>query len=113
DISSTTVCGQVNGRHIRTGTFHDLGRNPPGSNFCMPQTFAFNQRALEVLLELDPSQYSGWEDEAWRCAWIEQGLVHRERSDEGACVWHIHGRTISVAGLLHSEPAPLAGKTVC
>lgn len=111
DVSSTAATCQINGHRLLSGNYQNLGANPPGTSFCMPQSFAFNRAALEAITNVGLDACSDWEDKAWRSAWVEQGLIHKVRADESEFVWHIHGRNISVAGMLKSVAGPHPEKT--
>jgi hypothetical protein len=98
DICSSRTNLQLNGGKIKRISRSNLGNNPIGSDFNMPPTFAFNNRALQCIIDADLSD--GWEDLLWRRVWVDAGLRHLTISNEKSFIWHIHGNNVSTHSLL-------------
>lgn len=53
DIVSSKIHIMLNGHTLYEGLFDNLGANPEGSNYCMPMTFAFNRKALDIIMPIN------------------------------------------------------------
>jgi len=103
DVVSSGVKYQLNGNLmiVNNSGWGTLGGNPEGSNFKMPMTFAFNRKALDVLLTIDnPNKLSG---KLWRRLWHESGMIHKIIDIRENLIWHIHGANITTANFLKKQ----------
>lgn len=101
DITSTSIAWQLNGYDLyRKGPARDLGGNPPNTDYRMPMTFAFNRRALDVIIGLTEADICGFDDKMWRVAWAKEGLRHRPVGNEQEIIWHVHGKNASTSDFL-------------
>lgn len=102
DIISSRVNSQLNGFYIRRGNWGSLGANPINSNYAVPATFAFNNKALSFITDLELSKRS-FADLIWRNAWNENNLNHKLIDNNENYIWHIHGKNVSTASFLIKE----------
>jgi|WetSurMetagenome_2_1015567.scaffolds.fasta_scaffold487499_2 hypothetical protein len=102
DIVSSRISSQLNGNIVRRGEYNSLGGNPDGYNYKMPMTFAFNRKALNLIIDLK-KVVGGFEDNMWRNIWSENKLKHMIINNEENIVWHIHGKNISTRDFLIKE----------
>jgi hypothetical protein len=103
DVVSSGVKYQLNGNLmiVNNAGWGTLGGNPEGSNFKMPMTFAFNRKALDVLLKIEnPDKLSG---KLWRRRWHEEGLNHQIMNNKENLIWYIHGANITTASFLKKQ----------
>ena len=98
DIVSSRQRVQLNGTKIRHMNQHNLGANPDKYDFAMPMTFAFNRKALALILPLHELYH--YEDKIWRDVWAKNHLKHREIDNTRNTVWHIHGNNVSTSSFL-------------
>lgn len=100
DITSSAITLMLNGNNVAVCNNQNLGANPNGSHYKMPMTFAFNKKALDVILPLTKEDICGYDDMMWRVAWEKAGLVHKPVDNSKNILWHIHGKNISTSHLL-------------
>lgn len=99
DIISSKVILQLNGNTLIKVNQHDLGGNPEGCNFKIPATFAFNRKALNLILKINDNY--GFEDNMWRDMWCGKCNIG-EIDNTNEFIWHIHGKNISTSDFLKS-----------
>lgn len=103
DIVSSLINIQLNGHDLYRAhptPFDNLGGNPGGSDYHMPMTFAFNKKALDLILPLTEADVCGHDDMMWRVAWVKAGLKHVTVPNNDEIIWNIHGGNASVADFL-------------
>jgi len=103
DIVSSFINVQLNGHDLYRASptpFDNLGGNPGGSDYHMPMTFAFNKKALDLILPLTEADVCGHDDMMWRVAWVKAGLKHATVNNNDEIIWNIHGENASVADFL-------------
>lgn len=113
DVVSTKIIYQLNGNKlIGNIMLHDnLGGNPGGTDYCMPMTFAFNRRALDVLESITSIEVSHNNDDlAWRYKWADAKIVHQEVDNCEEVIWHVHGKNTSTGSFLRTDPVPIQVK---
>ena len=98
DIVSSEISHQLNDFLVIGNCHHDLGGNPKGSKFKMPMTFAFNRKALDLVLDI-PNHYA-FEDEMWRDIWVKNKLKHKIINNRDEVIWYVHGKNVSTSNLL-------------
>lgn len=98
DIVSSKISTQLNGHNIHKEVYEDLGANPEGTNYAMPMTFAFNRKALDIILPID--RYDNYEDKLWRDDWTKAELIHEVIENDNNVIWYIHGANISTSSFL-------------
>jgi hypothetical protein len=101
DITSSAIKFQINNGKMYEGPYNNLGGNPGESEYKMPMTFAFNKKALDVILNLEESNQ--FEDLLWRDAWTSAGLVHEPMDNSDQVIWNIHGKNISTHSFLRNN----------
>lgn len=102
DIVSTKIKRQLNGYKVYVGEklFDNLGANPPGTDYHMPMTFAFNKRAFDAIKNLQHKDKFGHDDMMWRMHWEAHKYKHVAVNNENEIIWHIHGKNVSSSRLL-------------
>jgi len=103
DIVSSFINIQLNGHDLYRAyptPFDNLGGNPGESDYHMPMTFAFNKKALDLILPLTEADVCGHDDMMWRVAWVKAGLKHATVNNNDEIIWNIHGGNASVADFL-------------
>lgn len=98
DVVTTYIDRQLNGNLLRMGHWDNLGANPDGYPFRMPNTFAFNRKCLDIILNIKPKTW--YSDLDWRRAWAEKKVRLGEVDNEKEVVWHIHGKNASTSHIL-------------
>lgn len=99
DIVSSKATYQLNGNGVYRVDTHNLGGNPEGCDFKLPATFAFNRKALNLILEINTNY--GFEDNMWRDMWCGKCKI-KEVDNSKEFIWHIHGKNISTFDFLKS-----------
>jgi hypothetical protein len=97
DVISSKIKYQLNGSLFKEGDYNNLGGNPLNCDFKMPQTFAFNKKALNYILNLE--KIYGFEDHMWRDVWCDNCNIY-EIDNTDNIIWNIHGQNISVSNFL-------------
>jgi len=100
DVTSSFIADQLNGHTIYRGRYDNLGNKPEHTNFHMPMTFAFNRKALDLIIGL--TDFYHYEDMMWRDEWTKAGLIHSTALNHESVIWYIHGKNISTANFLRS-----------
>jgi hypothetical protein len=100
DIVSTKINYQLNGYDLYKGSYDNLGGNPNNSDYHMPNTFAFNKKALDCIIDLTEADVCGHDDMMWRVAWEKANLKHKTVENDDQIIWNIHGGNVSVGGWL-------------
>lgn len=102
DVLSAKITTQINGSKIDNGIFESIGVWQPdvqsNTKFGMPFTYAFNKKALSVLLKLTSSDLSAihaFEDPGWRTKWREAGIKSYVIDKFNSAVYNIHGKNTS------------------
>lgn len=72
DILTSKISFQLNNYFVSKGVYKSLGGHFPDNNFLMPQTYAFNHKAFQVLRNIKDD--NNFEDLQWRTAWSIHGL---------------------------------------
>jgi hypothetical protein len=101
DMVSSKSIYQLNGNTIYKVNGNNLGGNPEGYDFNMPPTFAFNKKALDIILNIN--SFLGFEDNIWRHHWSESKIKIQEVDNKQNFIWHIHGMNISTASFLRNK----------
>ena len=99
DVISSKAIYQLNNNNVYKVNANNLGANPEGCDFKLPATFAFNRKALELIINIKDGQ--GFEDNMWRDAWCSQCKILEVDNTE-QFIWHIHGKNISTSDFLKS-----------
>lgn len=94
DILSSKIGYQLNNYFLSKGNYQSLGGHFPNNNYMMSNTFAFNYKAYQILLNIEDSH--NYEDIQWRIAWSSGGLKDDNVDNSNNLIWHIHGKNISV-----------------
>lgn len=94
DILTSKICYQLNNYFLSRGVYKSLGGHFPNNNFLMPQTYAFNHKAFQVLRNIKDD--SNFEDLQWRNTWSIHGLKDDNVDNSQNIIWHIHGKNTSV-----------------
>ncbi len=97
DVVSSKITYQLNGHILRIVNANNLGGNPKFCDFKMPPTFAFNKKALKLILNCD--KLYGFEDHMWRDKWCDECKIS-EIDNKDNIIWNIHGNNISTASFL-------------
>jgi mannosyltransferase OCH1-like enzyme len=97
DVISSKATLQLNGSLPRVVEQHSLGGNPEGCDFKIPATFAFNKKALDLILQINTNY--GFEDNMWRDVWCGQCIIG-EVDNSNEYIWYIHGSNISTKDFL-------------
>jgi hypothetical protein len=97
DVITSKINYQLNGGNILVGDYSNLGGNPNNCHFNMPMTFAFNKKALKLIIDLN--KMYGYEDHMWRDIWCKNCKIG-EYDNTKNIIWHIHGKNISTADFL-------------
>jgi hypothetical protein len=100
DTVSTKIKWQLNGYDLYKGPYDNLGGNPNDSTYHMPNTFAFNKKALDCIISLTEKDVCGHDDMMWRVAWENAKLKHKAVKNDDDVIWNIHGKNTSVGGWL-------------
>ena len=102
DTVSSHIKYQLNGYKVYRGEplYDNLGGNPGKQNYHMPMTFAFNNKAFNVIKDLDVKDIYKHDDMMWRLHWEAHSLKHATVHNEEEIVWHVHGRNISTGSFL-------------
>lgn len=102
DVISAKVSTQINGNKIEFGSFESIGIWQPDvkseTKFGMPFTYAFNKKALSILLKLTTSELSAihpFEDPGWRTKWRDGGIKSYVIDKFNCAVYNIHGKNTS------------------
>ena len=95
DVLSSKINYQLNNYFVSKGNYRNLGGDYPDNNYLMPMTFAFNNKAYQILLTIKDN--NAYEDLQWRDAWTLNGLDDHNVDNSNNIIWHIHGKNISVA----------------
>jgi glycosyltransferase involved in cell wall biosynthesis len=101
DITSSKLVCHLNGHNLNKGDYDNLGGNPPGSDYHMPPSFAFNRRTLDLTLSIDPSLLLQRisHDSIWRKLWSAHNLIHTTVPNERNLIMYVHGKNISTGYL--------------
>jgi hypothetical protein len=94
DILSSPIGYQLNNYFLSKRTFQTFCGDPPVNNYLMAQTFAFSQKAYEVLLHIQDNQDD--ESRQWMTAWFEAGLKADTVDNANNIIWHIHSKNTSI-----------------
>ena len=103
DIISCKTKYIVNKDHIEEGAFDTVGGvwqpdTQSDIKFGMPFTYAFNNKALDVILKLsqkDRHQIHHFEDPAWRTKWREEKLKSHVIQDYDQAIYNMHYSNVS------------------
>lgn len=96
DILSSKIGSQLNNFFLSKGEYRSLGGHYPNNKFLMPQTYAFNHKAFQVLRNIKDD--NNFEDLQWRESWSKSGLIDDNIDNSQNIIWHIHGKNVSVGG---------------
>lgn len=94
DILSSEIGYQLNNYYLSTGNYKSLGGHFPNNKFLMPQTFAFNYKAFQVLPNIKDNGLV--DDLLWRDAWSKNGFKDENVDNSRNIIWHIHGKNATV-----------------
>jgi cellulose synthase/poly-beta-1,6-N-acetylglucosamine synthase-like glycosyltransferase len=100
DILTSKIGNQLNNYFVSKGEYRSLGGDYPYHNFLMPQTYAFNHKAFEIIRNIKDD--NNYEDLQWRTAWSKHKLKDGNVDNSQNIIWHIHGKNISVGSWLRS-----------
>ena len=102
DIVSSKIMYQLKEHKIYKGEepFDNLGGNPEDSDYHMPMTFAFNNKAFNVIKNLEQKDILQHDDMMWRLHWKAHGLKHASVDNSEDIIWHVHGKNSSTASFL-------------
>jgi hypothetical protein len=103
DIISVTTKHQIDQRSIIQGSFDSVGGvwKPDVESdikFGMPFSYAFNNKALDIILKLTQEEMNAihpFEDPCWRTAWRKHGLKSYVVSNMDNAIYHLHNSNIS------------------
>lgn len=98
DIVSSKAKLIVNNNKVYIFEQDSLGGNPEGCDFKIPATFAFNRKALNLIINIDG--YYGFEDNMWRDTWCNNKCKILEVDNTNEYVLHVHGKNISTSNSL-------------
>lgn len=110
DIVSCKISTQINGGKIEYGNFESIGVWQPDVadkiKFGMPFTYAFNKRALSILLKTTHSELSSihhFEDPGWRTKWREAKIKSYVIDKSNNAIYNIHGKNTSSSYLYKGD----------
>jgi hypothetical protein len=100
DFSGTVANGVLNGNQWNLKqTIEDLRdrQEPetPERPYIMPPTFAFNKKALDIIMKLGDIQ--GWEDPVWYDTLTQHPDIRVHKREESHFSLHIHGQNVSTS----------------
>lgn len=108
-VSSTTHC-QINNDEIEKGEFKSIGEWQPDLKsdikFGMPCTYAFNNKALSILLNISKKEWQSihpFEDPCWRTKWREGNLKSYVINKSDSIIYNIHGKNTASSYLYRSS----------
>ena len=112
DIISAKIKYQIESNHISEGEFDtvsgawgpDLQSN---IKFGMPCTYAFNNKALDIILKLTPEEnhkIHPFEDPVWRTRWREKNLLSYVIPKFDHVLYHKHQNNVSSPNIRKSKP---------
>lgn len=108
DIISASIKSEINNNIIKEGSFDSIGHWPKDSgnkiNFGMPFTYAFNNKALEIILKCTVAELHAihaFEDPGWRTRWREHSLKSHVIKNSIDAIYNIHGSNVSSSHLLN------------
>lgn len=104
DIVSSEIQLQLNGTDVYLADAKNLGGNKD-VDYKMPMTFAFNKKALDVIINLKQKNLLANDDLTWRMIWDAHGLKHAPIDNAEEIIWHIHGKNDSTASFLKEKGA--------
>ena len=94
DICSTPIKVRIAIDMFQDSHYFNFGGNPEGTDYNVPFSFAFNKKAMELVLGIQNIYH--WEDKMWRDVWYANGLVHKTLDNSDQLIWNIHGRNSAV-----------------
>lgn len=102
DIVSSKIKYQLKGHKMYMGEelYDNLGGNPGESKYHMPMTFAFNNKAFNVIKDLEQKDVMQHDDMMWRMHWEAHGLKHATVDNSEEVIWHIHGKNVSTSDFI-------------
>ena len=102
DIVSSKIVYQLKGHKLYKGDepYDNLGGNPGNSDYHMPMTFAFNNKAFKIINNLEEKDVLQHDDMMWRMHWEAHGLKHATVDNSEDIIWHVHGKNNSTASFL-------------
>ena len=110
DIMSSSIKSEINNNVIKEGSFDSIGHWPQDSqhkiNFGMPFTYAFNNKALEIILKCTVAELHAihaFEDPGWRTRWREHNLKSYVIHNSTDALYNIHGSNVSSSYLLDNK----------
>jgi cellulose synthase/poly-beta-1,6-N-acetylglucosamine synthase-like glycosyltransferase len=92
DVCSSATNYLINKNELTQGIIHNLGDLPSKIKFNMPSTYAFNKKALDLIIN---EKFDRFEDVWWRGAWESNDLKHSTVNNENNFIYHMHGNNIS------------------
>lgn len=98
DMVSSFVSTQLNGVKILKGNFDNLDGYVQDPPYHMPMTFAFNRKALDIILNAEINHQ--WEDKMWRNEWTKAGIRVGTVDNADQIIWNIHGANVSTFNFL-------------
>lgn len=121
DIVSTKITTQLNGYDLYTVNYENLGdcADIEGDKYYMPMTYAFNRKALKIIVDLKPEdvpkmylvdfninlqKYNNiYDDFIWRSIWKKIGLKHKQVNNNDEIIWNIHGNNLTVSDWIRKK----------
>lgn len=102
DIVSSKIVYQLKEYKLYIGEepYDNLGGNPGKSTYHMPMTFAFNNKAFNVIKDLEEKDIMQHDDMMWRIHWEAHGLKHASVDNSEDIIWHVHGKNASTASFI-------------
>lgn len=102
DIVSSKIKYQLKQHtmYVSNKLYDNLGGNPKRTNYHMPMTFAFNNKAFQIIKDLSDKDITGFDDMTWRIHWNKHKLKHASVDNSQEIIWHIHGKNVSTASFI-------------
>jgi len=103
DIISSQIQYQINNNKLEKGLFDRVGGEwgpdiASNIKFGMPCTYAFNNKALDIILKLkieDNHKIHPFEDPVWRTRWREKKLSSYIIKESKDVIYNIHNSNVS------------------